>query len=67
MALNVQSIILLAIGIVVLAGVLPGAIETFEATDTSNWSSGTAAMFAVIIPAAVAGIVIGVIRSKGRS
>lgn len=45
---SAKGYILLAIGIIVLAAVVPAAISKFFTADTSGWDAGTKSLWAVI-------------------
>lgn len=58
MAFGMKSIIGIALGIYVLAAILPGAFDNFFGADTSGWDDGTAALWLLIPLAVVVTIVI---------
>ena len=46
--MTIGKIIVLAIGIFIVASLLPSAIELVEVTDKTNWSTGAVAMWGII-------------------
>lgn len=58
----ISGVILLAIGVIVLANVF---ITTVKGTNTSGWSSGETALWAVLTLVAIAGMVVGVLQVFG--
>lgn len=68
MAFNMQSIILLVIGLVIVGAMVPTGLDALNNANTTGWTTGEIALFGVIGIAALAGIVMGVLKGRsGRS
>ena len=62
MANMISGIILLSIGVIVLAQVF---ITTVKGTNTTTWSTGEVALWAVLTLVSIAGMVVGVLQVFG--
>jgi TRAP-type mannitol/chloroaromatic compound transport system permease small subunit len=64
--MDAKGYILLAVGIIVLAAVVPAAITSFFAADTSGWDAGTVALWTVIPLVIVAVLLLSFFRGSGK-
>lgn len=65
MKLGVAAMVGLAIGIYVLAALIPGAITSLFGADTSSWDASTVALWAVVPIIVIAGILLVVLPRGG--
>ena len=64
--MTIGKIIVLAIGIFVVASLLPSAIELIEGTTTTNWSDGAVAIWGVITLVAIVAVVFYILPPAWR-
>ena len=67
MDFSIKKLIGLALGLYLIAYLLPSAIGVIETTNTSTWGDGTAGVWTVVGIIAVIGIVYMVWRSAEKS
>ena len=62
---EVQALVLVAVAaavtLIIVAGLLPTAIEQMEAVNTANWSTGSAAIWPIIYLIALVGILLAIV------
>ena len=46
--MSIGKVIVLAIGIFIVASLIPDAVELLEVTNTTTWNNGTAALWGII-------------------
>ena len=66
MDLSIKKLIGLALGLYLVAYLLPAAITAIEGTNTTTWGTGTAGVWTVVGIVSVIGIVYMVWRSASR-
>lgn len=64
---GINGIVMFAIGLTVMAAVVPAAISTIETTDTSLWGTGTASLWALLGLGAVAAVLFRILKGVGQS
>jgi len=63
-SMDVKTIVFLAIGIYVLAAVLPGALTAFFNASTTGWDTGTIALWTIIPLVVVVAVVLTYIKAS---
>ena len=63
-SMDVKTIVFLAIGIYVLAAVLPGALTAFFNASTIGWDTGTIALWTIIPLVVVVAVVLTYIKAS---
>jgi len=59
--LEVKNIISLALGIIVLAAVLPVAFDTFYTANTTAWSTSVISLWALVPLFAIIGVIVALV------
>lgn len=67
MGLTPAKAVGIAIGVYVLAAVIPGAIDSFETADTTNFSANTLALWGLIPLGIVVGLVLAFMPRGGSN
>jgi hypothetical protein len=64
--METSTIVTMAIGIIVLAALVPTALETLFDVDTTNWSAGARAIWDVLPIVILAGLLVAFTVFKRR-
>lgn len=62
--MDFKNIVNLALGLILIAALVPEGLEAIFSTDTTNWSLGAAALWTVIGVVVVIGLVINLLPAS---